>query len=88
MNNDTEMGRVTVRHTVREDKGGRVVLRGKSPWNWARERKRAFRRTPPLAAPRLWVGRSQHVPRDDGAGGRRGKVLTGRRIPWASAPWS
>ena len=54
--NDSErIKRVTVRHTVREDKGGRVVLRGEEPVELGAGKEACVQTDlPPLAAPRLW----------------------------------
>lgn len=54
-NDSPEMKKFSVRHTVREEKGGRVVLRGeKSVKLGAGVADRVQTDLPPLAAPRLW----------------------------------
>ena len=54
-NDSPEMKKFSVRHTVREEKGGRVVLRGEKPVELgAGKEARVQTDLPPLAAPKLW----------------------------------
>lgn len=54
-NESVEMKKFSVRHTVREEKGGRVVLRGEKPVKLAAGgADRIQTDLPPLAAPKLW----------------------------------
>lgn len=54
-NDSRQMKKLVVRHTVREDKGGRVVLRGETPVELgAGNTDRISTDLPPLASPKLW----------------------------------